>query len=199
MVLRSDRTVCSAAWAGIGSGHGSRHGGQGPLGPGQGQTAGSPLLDALHRPERARPLSTEEGIDAAIDWCKQDGRDQGLHRDLPRRLPGRARRRCEHAKQRFQAAGFEVSGCVTTTHRRQALHRLEAASPATPTSRRRRSSQEIFEYTAGLFDEIMIDDFWFTDCACPECDAARKAKTVTDRRPDVSRSPATPGKTTAAS
>ena len=39
--------------------------------------------------------------------------------------------------------------------------------------------QRIFEYAAGLFDETMIDDFWFTDCHCPQCDAARKAKTVT--------------------
>ena len=38
--------------------------------------------------------------------------------------------------------------------------------------------QEIFEYAAGLFDEIMIDDFWFTDCSCPQCDAARRARTV---------------------
>ena len=30
-----------------------------------------------------------------------------------------------------------------------------------------------FEFAAGLFDEIMIDDFWFTDCTCPECNAAR--------------------------
>ena len=30
----------------------------------------------------------------------------------------------------------------------------------------------------GIFDEIMIDDFWFTDCTCPECDAARRSKTV---------------------
>ncbi|MGZ8940070.1 MAG: hypothetical protein ACXW32_12735, partial [Limisphaerales bacterium] len=29
-----------------------------------------------------------------------------------------------------------------------------------------------------IFDEIMIDDFWFTDCACPECDSARAAKVV---------------------
>ncbi len=39
--------------------------------------------------------------------------------------------------------------------------------------------QEIFEYTAGLFDEIMIDDFWFTDCECGDCDTARQAQTVT--------------------
>ena len=24
----------------------------------------------------------------------------------------------------------------------------------------------------------MIDDFWFTDCACPDCETARKARTV---------------------
>ena len=39
--------------------------------------------------------------------------------------------------------------------------------------------EQVFECAAGLFDEIMIDDFWFTDRACPECDAARKAKTAT--------------------
>src|SRR5262249_14540084 len=39
--------------------------------------------------------------------------------------------------------------------------------------------QSIFEYAASLFDETMIDDFWFTDCDCPQCDAARRAKTVT--------------------
>jgi hypothetical protein len=35
-----------------------------------------------------------------------------------------------------------------------------------------------FEYAAGLFDEIMIDDFWFTDCTCSECEATRNSKTV---------------------
>src|SRR5262249_6054693 len=38
--------------------------------------------------------------------------------------------------------------------------------------------QGIFEFAASLFDEIMIDDFWFTDCTCAECDAARKARAV---------------------
>jgi hypothetical protein len=39
--------------------------------------------------------------------------------------------------------------------------------------------QSIFEYAAGLFDEIMIDDFFFCDCTCPDCDAAREARRVT--------------------
>lgn len=48
--------------------------------------------------------------------------------------------------------------------------------------------ESIFEFTAGLFDEIMIDDFWFTDCACAECDTARRSRKVTigERVYDVS-------------
>jgi hypothetical protein len=39
--------------------------------------------------------------------------------------------------------------------------------------------QAVFEYAASIFDEIMIDDFFFTDCKCADCDAARQAKRVT--------------------
>lgn len=41
--------------------------------------------------------------------------------------------------------------------------------------------KSIFEYAAGLFDEIMIDDFWFTECTCSNWDAARRSQTVTIR------------------
>ena len=40
-----------------------------------------------------------------------------------------------------------------------------------------RANQEhlgsIFKFAAGIFDEIMIDDFFFTDCQCSECAAAQ--------------------------
>jgi hypothetical protein len=45
--------------------------------------------------------------------------------------------------------------------------------------------QEIFEYTASLFDEIMIDDFLFTDCQCDECKDARGDKSWADYRCDL--------------
>ncbi len=83
----------------------------------------------------------------------------------------------QRARKEFEAAGFRVSGCVTTT---QVGKKSSGWGPIScytdfPTQRR---IKEIFEYTAALFDEIMIDDFWFTDCACNECEAARKARTV---------------------
>jgi hypothetical protein len=45
--------------------------------------------------------------------------------------------------------------------------------------------QEIFEYTASLFDQIMIDDFLFTDCQCDECKDARGDKSWADYRCDL--------------
>jgi hypothetical protein len=45
-----------------------------------------------------------------------------------------------------------------------------------------KSLQEIFEYTASIFDEIMIDDFLFTDCQCGECKEARGNRTWADYR-----------------
>jgi hypothetical protein len=122
-------------------------------------------------------LSSDEGIDKAIDWCKQTGvtkvyiesfRD---HFTAPDDALVRAR-------DRFRAAGFDVSGCVTTTNvgKRSTGWNVISCYTDSPTQM---VLQRIFEHAASLFDEIMIDDFWFTDCECPACDRARASKTVT--------------------
>ena len=82
------------------------------------------------------------------------------------------------ARDRFRAAGFEVSGCVTTTNvgKRSTGWNVISCYTDRPTQM---VLQRIFEHAASLFDEIMIDDFWFTDCKCPACDQARASKTVT--------------------
>jgi len=83
-----------------------------------------------------------------------------------------------HAKERFRDAGFDVSGCVTTTGVGKPTGGYRPLSCYTdkPTQQKVKA---IFEYAAGMFDEIMIDDFWFTDCTCTECDQARAARKVT--------------------
>jgi hypothetical protein len=122
-------------------------------------------------------LSTEEGIDAAIDWCKRTAVTK-VYVETFRDGYQAERAALQRAKERFRAAGFEVSGCVTTTQvgKKSTRWNIIACYTDGPTQQR---VQAIFEFTAVLFDEIMIDDFWFTDCACTECDAARLAKTVT--------------------
>ena len=122
-------------------------------------------------------LSSEKGLAAAIDWCKRTAVTK-VYIESFRDGYQADRDTLQKAKQRFLAAGFQVSGCVTTTAvgKRSTGWRIISCYTDQPTQEK---LQKIFEYTAGLFDEIMIDDFWFTDCACPECDAARKAKTAT--------------------
>ena len=123
-------------------------------------------------------LSSEAGLEAAITWCHQTAVTK-VYLEVFRDGYRAERATLQHARERFRKEGFEVSGCVTTT---------KVGKPSTgwkdsiscytdkPTQEKLRA---IFVMAAGLFDEIMIDDFWFTDCACPACEAARRAKTVT--------------------
>ena len=123
-------------------------------------------------------LSTDSEIDVAMDWCKTSGI---THVFLEEYRDGykAERETLQRARDRFQAAGFLVSGCVTTTL---------VGKPSTgwgpevgcytdqPTQAR---LQALFEYAASIFDEIIVDDYFFCDCKCDQCDAARQARTVT--------------------
>jgi hypothetical protein len=122
-------------------------------------------------------LSSEAGITAAIDWCLKTGVTK-VYIEVFRDGYQAKRDTLQHAKERFQAAGFGVSGCVTTTEIGKRSTGWKGIACYTDMATQERL-QRIFEYAAELFDETMIDDFWFTDCQCPPCDAARKSKTVT--------------------
>ena len=123
-------------------------------------------------------LSTDPGIDAAIDWCKKTGVTK-VYLEVFRDGYQAQRAVIEHARERFLAAGFVVSGCVTTTQVGKPSTVWKECISCFTDQVTQANLQGIFEYAASLFDEIMIDDFWFVDCACPECDAARRARTVT--------------------
>jgi len=122
-------------------------------------------------------LSTDEGIAAAVDWCKKTAVTK-VYIEVFRDGYQAKRDALLHAKRRFLAAGFDVSGCVTTTQVGKQSTGWKSIACYTDQATQEKL-QAIFEYAAALFDEIMIDDFWFTDCACPACEAARRAKTVT--------------------
>ena len=128
-------------------------------------------------------LGSEEGIGQAIAWCKATGVTHVFIESfrskytVPRPLLVRA-------QDRFVAAGFDVSGCVTTVKvgKQSTGWELIDCYTDVPTQEH---LQEIFEYTASLFDEIMIDDFLFTDCQCTECQAAKGNRTWAEYRCDL--------------
>ena len=130
-------------------------------------------------------FSDETGLREAIEWCKQTGVTKVYIEEF--RDGYRAERETLlNAKRRFLSQGFLVSGCITTTRvGKPSTHNQPWGTcftdPATQTN-----LQSIFEYAAGLFDEIMIDDFWCIECDCAECDHARRARHRHHRRRHLS-------------
>jgi hypothetical protein len=120
----------------------------------------------------AHHVETEEGLNSAIDWCKQTGvtrvflgaYDEGSKGELAKREI------LERARARFEAEGIEAAGLIVTKWIGTLSSNSSMASCYT-SEETRKELQNIFEYTASIFDLIMIDDWFFTDC---ECESARK-------------------------
>ena len=122
-------------------------------------------------------LSSEDGLNQAVEWCKRTGITQiylETFRDNYHADAGTIQR----ARERFLKEGFRVSGCVTTTRVGKPSTGWKGSISCYTDLDTQAKLKAIFE-EAAQFDEIMIDDFWFTDCTCPACEAARQARTVT--------------------
>ena len=123
-------------------------------------------------------LSSEEGLANAIDWCKRTAVSQ-VYIECFRDGYQAERAALTNAMARFRAAGIGVSGCVTPTRVGKSSTGWKNTISCYTDKPTQEKVRAIFEYAASLTDETMIDDFWFTDCACPECNAARNARSVT--------------------
>src|SRR6185369_10541878 len=71
----------------------------------------STLFDAYSVREH---FATEAGIQAAIAWCKETGVTKVYIEEFHDGYQAE-RATLESAREKFRSAGFEVSGCITTT------------------------------------------------------------------------------------
>lgn len=125
-------------------------------------------------------LSDEASLDEAIDWCKRTGITRVFIETF--RSGYQAERVVlENAKFRFESAGIEVSGCITPVKIGKVSSNWESFSCYT-SKETRKEIQKLFEFTASIFDVIMIDDFFCTDCECKECKTASKGQTMSEYR-----------------
>jgi hypothetical protein len=125
-------------------------------------------------------LSSDQGINNAIEWCKKTSVTHVFLESYRDRYTAE-RKTLQQAKSRFTAEGFDVSGCITTTKIGKISTGWNVISCYTDKATQD-ELQKIFEYAASIFDEIMIDDFLFTDCQCNECKKARGDKSWADYR-----------------
>jgi hypothetical protein len=85
------------------------------------------------------------------------------------------------AKRFFQDRGIKVAGGITITV--SEMNRFQTYCYSNPEHRKK--LKEIVEFTAGLFDEFILDDFFFTNCKCEYCIRAKGAKSWTRFRLDL--------------
>jgi len=116
------------------------------------------VLDIFSRPE---------GRSRAIEWFKNHGITKiYLESYRHKRLADFSV--LSEIRKEFQAAGLEVAGCITTTQMSKRPATWEITTCFTdPTAHE--FLQYVVEETAKIFDQIILDDFFFTTCTCQYC------------------------------
>lgn len=84
----------------------------------------------------------------------------------------------DRVKRYFNKQGVETAGGITYTVNER--NRFETFCYSNPEHRKK--VQEIIEYTARNFDEVILDDFFFTNCKCEYCIKAKGDKSWTQYR-----------------
>jgi hypothetical protein len=87
------------------------------------------------------------------------------------------RKKMEEVKALFIEKGYQVSGGITTTVARTLMGSMCFTNPDN-----RRKLGEIAAYTAELFDEVILDDFYFTNCRCESCIKAKGGRSWSEFR-----------------
>jgi hypothetical protein len=116
-------------------------------------------------------LSTPEGRAEALEFCRK----MGITKVYIEAFRGGYQADAETlktARDFFRKAGLKVSGCVTTVGLGKPSTGWHVAACYTNHANQEKLAS-VFRFAAGIFDEIMIDDFFFTDCECSECSAAK--------------------------
>jgi len=82
------------------------------------------------------------------------------------------------AKRFFEERGIQTAGGITYTINER--NRFQTYCYSSPEDRQKVA--EIAAFTASLFDEMILDDFFFTNCKCPRCIAAKGERSWTEFR-----------------
>ena len=90
------------------------------------------------------------------------------------------REKMEALKAFFMSRGIAISGGITTTPAPSGGGGFD--SFCYTDSESRKLLTQISEFTAGLFDEIILDDFYFTNCRCESCIKAKGNRSWADFR-----------------
>jgi hypothetical protein len=119
-------------------------------------------------------LATGQGRQQALEFCRKMGITKVYLETFRDGYPSEEAT-LKAARDFFRQAGVKISGGVATTGIGKPSSGWQTAVCYTHRQNQERL-ESIIRFTAALFDEIIIDDFFFTDCECSECASARGAE-----------------------
>ncbi len=140
-------------------------------------SAGGPRFSTLFTAQDVVQYLGDAGaVQAAVAWASGMGLSKVYLESFRDNMtaPGDLLR---GARDAFRAAGFQVSGCVCTTGNGRSSTNFTQVSNYAVRETQEKTAQ-IFHYTAQIFDEIIIDDFFFTDDESPASVAIRDSRRV---------------------
>jgi hypothetical protein len=83
-------------------------------------------------------------------------------------------------KKFFSSKGINVSGAITTTQKGEVVWDFRSFCYSNP--EQRQQLRDVVAYTASIFDEVIFDDFYFTNCKCDLCIKEKSSKSWADFR-----------------
>lgn len=95
------------------------------------------------------------------------------------------RQQIERIRDFFRSRGIKTSGGITTDGPPDGEGGFDPLCYTNPATLK--LLKEVAEMTASLFDEFILDDFYFTNCRCPSCIEAKKDRTWAEFRLDLMR------------
>lgn len=116
-------------------------------------------------------LTTAAGRRRALAWCRRMGIRQ-VYLEIFRDGDQVNAAMLRQARTFFLRNGIAADGMVATTELGKPSTGWKIVACYTNAGNQRRLRQ-IFREGASIFPRILIDDFFFTDCTCSECAAAR--------------------------
>ena len=126
-------------------------------------------------------MSDLNWLEKRIEYLEQHVKFDKLYLETYRDMILADRETIIKAKNFLEKKGISVSGGITLVM--QEANRFKTFCYSN--QEHLQKIKEIVEFTAGLFDEIMLDDFFFTSCKCELCIKSKGNKSWTDYRLDL--------------
>lgn len=129
---------------------------------------------AAYFPATSIQYMTDEQVKEAISWYKRYMPLNKIYIETYRGGTLIEEDRLESLIKIFEKAGMETAGGITYTLPQEEYPWPRIMNSFCYSNEKTRSRvKEIAEYTARFFNELILDDFYFTDCSCEDCIRAK--------------------------